>query len=100
MTVEAEIDNSSGALKPGQFATVRILQERAEPAVFVPARAVVSEAGVSACSLSRTAMPNSVSFRLGQTEGDLVEIKNGVAADEQVATSGMERLSDGVAVKQ
>ena len=38
--------------------------------------------------------------QLGQTEGDLVEIKNGVAADEQIATSGMERLSDGVAVKQ
>ena len=40
LTVEAEIDNSSGALKPGQFATVRILQERPEAAILVPARAV------------------------------------------------------------
>ena len=47
LTVEAEIENSSGALKPGQFATVRILQERADPAVLVPARAVVTDAGVS-----------------------------------------------------
>ena len=47
LTVEAEIDNRSGALKPGQFATVRILQERQEPAVLVPARAVITEAGVS-----------------------------------------------------
>src|SRR6185436_11929275 len=46
-TVEAEIENNSNALKPGQFATVRILQERPEPAVLVPARAVVTEAGVS-----------------------------------------------------
>ena len=29
LTVEAEIENSSGVLKPGQFATVRILQSRA-----------------------------------------------------------------------
>ena len=36
----------------------------------------------------------------GQTEGDLIEIKNGVAADEQVATSNLEMLSDGLAVKQ
>ena len=36
----------------------------------------------------------------GQTEGDLIEIKNGVAADEQVATSNLEMLSDGMAVKQ
>jgi len=31
LTVEAEIENGNGALKPGQFATVRILQSRAQP---------------------------------------------------------------------
>jgi hypothetical protein len=29
-----------------------------------------------------------------------LKIKNGVAADEQVATSNLEQLSDGMAVKQ
>jgi len=43
LTVEAEIENGSGALKPGQFATVRILLPRSEPAVLVPARAVHTE---------------------------------------------------------
>jgi multidrug efflux pump subunit AcrA (membrane-fusion protein) len=36
----------------------------------------------------------------GQTEGDLIEVKTGVAADELVATSSVDRLSDGVSVKQ
>jgi multidrug efflux pump subunit AcrA (membrane-fusion protein) len=36
----------------------------------------------------------------GQTEGDLIEVKSGVAADEQVATSNLEQLSDGIAIKQ
>jgi len=35
----------------------------------------------------------------GQTEGDLVEIKQGVAAAEQVATSNSQQLTDGVAIK-
>jgi RND family efflux transporter MFP subunit len=100
LTVEAEVDNSGGALKPGQFASVRILQERAEPAVLVPARAVVSEAGVNRLFVIKDGHAEQRVVQLGQTEGDLVEIKNGVAADEQIATSGMERLSDGVAVKQ
>ena len=100
LTVEAEVDNSGGALKPGQFATVRILQERAEPAVLVPARAIVSDAGVNRLFVIRDGHAEQRIVQLGQTEGDLVEIKNGVAADEQIATSGMERLSDGVAVKQ
>jgi multidrug efflux pump subunit AcrA (membrane-fusion protein) len=100
LSVEAEIENSSGALKPGQFATVRILQERNEPVVLVPARAVVTEAGVSRLFVIKDGRAEQRVIQIGQTEGDLIEVKNGVAADEQVATSGLERLSDGVAVKQ
>ena len=100
LTVEAEVDNSGGALKPGQFATVRILQERAEPAVLVPARAIVTEAGVSRLFVIKDGHAEQRVIQTGQTEGDLIEVKSGITADEQVATSGLERLSDGVAVKQ
>jgi len=100
LTVEAEIDNSSGALKPGQFATVRILEERAEPAVLVPARAVVTEAGVSRVFVIKDGHAEQRLVQTGQTEGDLIEIKQGVAADELVATSNQQQLTDGVAVKQ
>jgi RND family efflux transporter MFP subunit len=100
LTVEAEIENSSGALKPGQFATVRILQERAEPAVLVPARAVVTEAGVSRVFVIKNGHAEQRLVQTGQTEGDLIEIRQGVAADEQVATSNQQQLSDGIAVKQ
>ena len=100
LTVEAEIENSSGALKPGQFATVRILQSRAEPAVLVPARAVITQAGVSRVFVIKDGHAEQRLVQMGQTEGDLIEIRNGVAADEQVATSNLEMLSDGIAVKQ
>jgi multidrug efflux pump subunit AcrA (membrane-fusion protein) len=100
LTVEAEIDNSNGALKPGQFATVRILEERAEPAVLVPARAVVTEAGVSRVFVIKNGHAEQRLVQTGQTEGDLIEIKQGVAADELVATSNQQQLTDGVAVKQ
>jgi RND family efflux transporter MFP subunit len=100
LTVEAEIENSNGALKPGQFATVRILQARAEPAVLVPARAVVTDAGVSRVFVIRDGHAEQRLVQTGQAEGDLIEIRNGVAADEVVATSNLEMLSDGIAVKQ
>ena len=100
LTVEAEVDNSGGALKPGQFATVRILQERNEPAVLVPARSIVTEAGVSRLFVIKDGHAEQRVIQTGQTEGDLIEVKSGITADEQVATSGLERLSDGVAVKQ
>ena len=100
LTVEAEIENGSGALKPGQFATVRILQPKSEPAVLVPARSVLTQAGVSRVFVIKDGHAQQRLVQTGQTEGDLIEVKNGVAADEQVATSNLEMLSDGMAVKQ
>ncbi|HEY0764272.1 MAG TPA: efflux RND transporter periplasmic adaptor subunit [Pyrinomonadaceae bacterium] len=99
LTVEAEIENSNNALKPGQFATVRILSERAEPAVLVPARAVINEAGVARVYVIKNGHAEQRLVQTGQTEGDLIEIRNGIAADELVATSNLEQLSDGIAVK-
>jgi multidrug efflux pump subunit AcrA (membrane-fusion protein) len=100
LTVEAEIENSSGVLKPGQFATVRILQPRPQAAVLIPSRAVTTESGVSRVFVIKNGHSEQRLVQLGQTEGDLVEVKSGIAADEQVATSNLEKLSDGVTVKQ
>lgn len=100
LTVEAEVQNESGILKPGQFATVRILQARAAPAVLVPARAVRTESGVSRIFVIKDGKAQERQVQLGQTEGDLVEIKSGVAENENVATSNLEQLSDGMVIKQ
>lgn len=99
LTVEAEIENQSSALKPGQFATVRILQPRPVAAVLIPARAVITEAGVSRVFVIKDGHAEQRVVQLGQSEGDLVEIKTGVVSNEQVATSNLELLSDGMAVK-
>ena len=99
LTVEAEIDNSGGVLKPGQFATVRILQPRPEAAVLVPSRAVLTDAGVSRVYVIKDGHAEQRLVQLGQTDGDLVQVKNGVAVDEKVATSNVEQLGDGIPVK-
>lgn len=100
LTVEAEIENGSGALKPGQFATVRILESRAAPATLVPVRAVRTESGVSRVFVIKDGRAQERLVQLGQAEGDLVEIKSGVAESENVATSNIEQLSDGMVVRQ
>ena len=99
MTVEAEIENANGALKPGQFATVRILQPRPVAAVLVPSRAVITDAGVSRVFVIKDGHAEQRLVQLGQTEGDLIQVKTGIAADEKVATSNLEQLGDGVPVK-
>jgi len=100
LSVEADIENSGGALKPGQFATVRILQSRSQPAVLIPARAVRTESGVSRVFVIREGRAEQRLVQLGHSESDLVEVKSGVASGEQVATSNIDQMSDGMAVRQ
>jgi multidrug efflux pump subunit AcrA (membrane-fusion protein) len=100
MTVEAQVENSDGSLKPGQFATVRILQPQTSPALLVPARSIRSEAGTSYLFVIKNGHAEKRIVQLGQTEGDMIEIKSGLAAEEQVATSNVELLSDGMPIRQ
>ncbi|HEX8887873.1 MAG TPA: efflux RND transporter periplasmic adaptor subunit [Pyrinomonadaceae bacterium] len=100
MTVEARVENSEGLLKPGQFATVRILMPQTSPAMLVPARAVRNEAGTNFVFVIKDGRAEKRIVQLGQTEGDQVEIKTGLSTDEQVATSNVELLNDGTPVKQ
>ncbi len=100
LTVEAEIENSSGVLKPGQFATVRILQALAAPAVLVPARSLITESSVSRVFVIKSGHAEQRLVQVGQADGDLIEVKSGVTANELVATSNLEQLSDGMALKQ
>lgn len=100
LTVEAQIDNGSGALKPGQFGTVRILLPQSASAVLVPQRALRTISGATYLFVIKNGHAEQRLIQSGQTEGDLIEIKSGVAENEIVATSNVDQLSDGVAVKQ
>lgn len=100
LTVEADVQNPNAELKPGQFATVRILLPQSEAAVLVPQRALRSVSGSVYVYVLKNGFAQQRLVQIGQTDGDLVEIKSGVAADEVVATSNVDQLNDGVAIRQ
>src|SRR5438309_3129602 len=100
LTVEADVDNPNAELKPGQFATIRILLPHSAPAVLVPQRALRTISGATYVFVIKNGFAQQRLVQSGQTEGDLVELKSGVAADEVVAISNVDQLSDGVAVRQ
>ena len=100
LTIEADVENPKAELKPGQFATVRILLPQSAPAVLVPLRALRTISGSTYVYVIKNGHAEQRLVQPGQTEGDLVELKSGVAADEVVATSNVDQLSDGAAVRQ
>lgn len=100
LTVEAEVQNPNAELKPGQFATIRILLPQSEPAILVPQRALRTISGSTYVFVIKNGFAEQRLVQPGQAEGDLVELKTGVKADETVATSNVDQLSDGAAVRQ
>ena len=75
---------------------MRILQPQSEPAVLVPQRALRQVSGATYVFVIKNGRAEQRLVQTGQIEGDLVEINSGVAADEIVATTNVEQLSDGV----
>jgi multidrug efflux pump subunit AcrA (membrane-fusion protein) len=100
LTVEAEVENSKAELKPGQFATVRILLPQSQPAVLVPQRSIRTISGSTYVFVIKNGFAEQRLVQPGQIEGDMVEVKSGVNPDEAVATSNVEQLGDGAAVRQ
>ena len=100
LSVEADVDNPSGELKPGQFATIRVLLPQKGTAVMVPQRALRTISGATYVFVIKNGFAQQRLIQSGQTESDMVEIKSGVSADEVVAISNVDQLSDGVAVRQ
>jgi membrane fusion protein, multidrug efflux system len=100
LTIEADVENPKAELKPGQFATVRILLPQTASAVLVPQRALRTISGSTYVFVIKNGHAEQRLVQPGQTESDLVELKGGVAADEVVATSNVDQLSDGAAVTQ
>ena len=100
LTVEAEIENVGGLLKPGQFATVRITQSKPEPAIMIPTSAVRVEGETNIVYVIKDGVANERLVQTGLLENDMIEIKQNVGENEVVATSNVDKLADGVIVNQ
>ncbi|MBA3351055.1 MAG: efflux RND transporter periplasmic adaptor subunit [Blastocatellia bacterium] len=100
LTVEAEIQNVDGLLKPGQFATVRITQSKPEPAVMIPVRAVRTVGDTNSVFVVKEGIARETFVQLGLLENDRIQIKSGVIEGDQIVVSDLNQLTDGVFVRQ
>jgi membrane fusion protein, multidrug efflux system len=98
LVVEALVANTEGLLKPGSFATARIEQASERPGVLVPKAAVRTVSGTSRVFVLSGELAEERIVTVGQSVDDLVEISTGLEAGENVATSNVEKLTDGVRI--
>ena len=100
LTVEAEVANGDGLLKPGQFATVRITQSKPENAVMIPAAAIKAEGDINKIYIVKDGVAREKIVQTGLLENGLIQVKQGVADGDVIATGNVNTLFDGVLVRQ
>jgi len=100
LSVEAEVQNIDGLLKPGQFATVRITQSKPEQAIMIPVAAVRTVGDTNSVFVVKDGAAREQFVQLGLLENEMIQVKQGINEGDLVAVSNVNALSDGVLVRQ
>ncbi|MGH9947737.1 MAG: efflux RND transporter periplasmic adaptor subunit [Pyrinomonadaceae bacterium] len=98
--IEASIENGDNSLRPGMFATARVAREGGSTGIFLPKSAVYNDPATQSYR-AFVIVDGIVKLRvlqLGIEEGEYVQIMDGIAAEETVATSNLEQLYEGAKV--
>jgi len=91
--VKAEIDNSDGVLKPNMFAELEILTSRTTtPVLAIPTSAIVEANGKQLVYLQNGNAFQAVEVTLGNTSGDLIEVKSGLFEGDLIVTQRAPQL--------
>src|SRR5665213_1377904 len=100
-TVIAEFPNTDLALKPGMFATARILLPGSSMGLFVPKSAVITDPTTNSSQLYfiRDGRARLAVVQLGATRDDKVQILSGISPNAIIATDHLSDLFDGMVVK-
>lgn len=98
LTVEAEVPNPTNLLRPGMFAKSTLITAKDAPAVMVPRRAVQIVAGLNKVFVIENGHASERIVKTGASDGDLIEILDGVKAGDNVATTNLDKLQEGAPV--
>lgn len=100
LTIEAEVGNPQNLLRPGMFARSQVVVNPNAAAVYIPAKAVQYVAGLSKVFVIENGQAAERIVRTGEVDGDMIRIIEGVKDGETVATSNLDKLQQGAAVRQ
>ncbi len=99
--LEARFPNPGNALRPGMFATARVVLPSGEDAIFVPRQAVVRDKTTDS-NLVYVVDQGQARMRVvltGEVRGNSVRIQSGLSGNELVVLTNQSQLFDGAAVK-
>src|SRR5205814_10394453 len=77
-SIEADVPNEDGALKPGTFARLKVATNQVDQAIVVPATAIQTRYGTSVAFVVHDGKLTATEVKLGDRLGPRVEITAGL----------------------
>jgi multidrug efflux system membrane fusion protein len=100
VNLRATIPNAGHSFWPGRFVNIRLVLNTIHQAVLVPASAPqMSAKGSFVYVVKEDSTAEQRPVALGQRQGDLIVVENGVAAGERVVTAGQIGVTPGGKVR-
>ena len=100
ISLRATIPNAGHIFWPGRFVNIRLVLNTIHQAVLVPASAPqMSAKGSFVYVVKQDSTAEQRPVSLGQRQGDLIVVENGVAAGERVVTTGQLGVTPGGKVR-
>jgi RND family efflux transporter MFP subunit len=84
LVAEADVPNTSAALRPGAFARVEVVVEEKAPAVTIPRTALVVFAGIEKVFLVKDGKAVEKNITTGRRNGDFIEVPAGLKPGDLV----------------
>lgn len=88
VTVRSEIKNRSNKLKPGMFASLRIVLGLDGKALCIPSKAVLDDKGGQLVFVKSMGVYYPMEVQTGTKNGDFITIMSGIQEGDEVVTSG------------
>ena len=108
VSLQATLDNQDNALRAGMFARVKVMLPQKKQTLFIPATAVsyapygnsvfVIEKKSDEKTNQESLILRQQFIRTGETRGDFVAVTNGLKANEQIVSTGVFKLRNGMNV--
>jgi membrane fusion protein, heavy metal efflux system len=91
--VQAVVNNAGGQLKPGMFAELEVLTgQQSVPTLAIPTSAMVDANGKKVVYVQNGNAYQAAEVTLGQTSGDIVEVKTGLFDGDMIVTQRATQL--------
>ncbi|WP_158749088.1 efflux RND transporter periplasmic adaptor subunit [Acidobacterium sp. S8] len=95
LLVEVDVDNRKGELVPGAYAQVHFKLNEAQPSLVIPVPALIFRAQGLQVATVVNGKAKLVPITIGRDDGRVVEISQGLKADDEVVQNPPDSIVDG-----